>query len=288
MTAAKSEELVTLVQAAQELDVHYMTAYRYVRTGRMFAEKSGGKWWVTPDALAAVLEEGTGRRTVQTADQAPRELLVAPFVARLIAGDATGCWNIITAALSGGATPSDIYAQFLRPAMQEVGQRWKAGELSVAVEHRATATAIRLIGQMGPLFRRPGRHRGTIVLGMVAGDPHSLPTAMLADLLTDRHFDVIDLGANTPTESFIEMCQAVDDLVGLGLCVADTHYVDAAVGQTHELRAALTDVFMIIGGGALDHGGSAAFAEVVDRVSTSADHACDLFEQATSEKPSGA
>jgi len=41
-----AEGLIGLRDAAEELDVHYMTAYRYVRTGRIAAEKQGGRWWI--------------------------------------------------------------------------------------------------------------------------------------------------------------------------------------------------------------------------------------------------
>jgi len=57
------------------------------------------------------------------------------------------------------------------------------------------------------------------VLGAFAGDPHALPSAMLSDLFCDRRFEVIDLGANTPTESFVSGEQSCDDLVGVAYVV---------------------------------------------------------------------
>ena len=39
-------ETISLTEAAERLDVHYMTAYRYVRTGRLHATKQGGQWVV--------------------------------------------------------------------------------------------------------------------------------------------------------------------------------------------------------------------------------------------------
>lgn len=44
--------LITLQEAADELGVHYMTAYRYVRTGRLHAVKDGAEWRVDPADLA--------------------------------------------------------------------------------------------------------------------------------------------------------------------------------------------------------------------------------------------
>ena len=41
-----TDGVLTLQEAADELGVHYMTAYRYVRLGVMEASKSGGVWQV--------------------------------------------------------------------------------------------------------------------------------------------------------------------------------------------------------------------------------------------------
>lgn len=261
-----------------------MTAYRYIRTGRMLAEKRGGKWWVTPDDLAAVVAEGTGpRRRAASQGDGPRHLDVAPFTDRLVAGDTAGCWDIINDALAAGATPGQIHSQLLRSALVDVGARWRSGDLTVADEHRATSTTSRLLGQLGPLFRHRGRRRGTIVVGAFAGDPHAIPSAMMSDLLSDRRFDVIDLGANTPTESFVAVAEQCDDLVGIGLCAALDDIVLAAMEQARNLRAALPTTYLLVGGPALA-GEAPRFEGVVDTVSSNADEACDAFERAA-ERP---
>ena len=50
MAAAREREL-TLQEAADLLGVHYMTAYRYVRTGRLAATRINGKWVVARSSL---------------------------------------------------------------------------------------------------------------------------------------------------------------------------------------------------------------------------------------------
>jgi methanogenic corrinoid protein MtbC1 len=273
---------VTLADAAEHLGVHYMTAYRYVRTGRMLAEKRAGQWWVTPEDLAAVIAEGTGVRRRPESGGDPRGLMVGPFTDRLVAGDTAGCWDIITDALSSGATPSEVHTQLLGAALIQVGEAWRNGDLAVADEHRATSTTYRLLGQLGPLFRHRGRRRGTIVLGAFAGDPHALPSAMLSDLLCDRRFEVIDLGANTPTESFVSVAQSCDDLIGVGVCGVLDSLIPQALAQAGEIRAALPGVCLVVGGPAMATAGPVGFEQVVDTVSLDAGQACDAFEQAAS------
>ena len=278
-----SEDLIALADAAEQLGVHYMTAYRYVRTGRMYAVKRGGKWWVEQGAIDAARDEVGVRRS---SSGEPREMLVEPFEARLVAGDVGGCWDLVTDALRGGAAPSEVHQRLLQPALVHVGERWANGELSIAAEHRATATANRVIGQLGPLFRHPGRRRGTVVIGAAAGDPHGLPSAMVTDLLTDRRLDVVDLGANTPTESFVETANDVDDLIGVGVCLVLDVLADQAAEQLAELREALPSTLLIAGGpGIIRH--VERFRDLVDQVTESADEVCDAFVAATAGGSAG-
>lgn len=277
-------ELVTLADAAEQLDVHYMTAYRYVRTGRMHAEKRAGKWWVTPADLQAVLDEGTGRR-VPSEQSTNRANLIDPLVARLIAGDTAGCWDLLSDALSAGATPAQVHTDLLGSALERIGEGWRSGEVSIADEHRATASVYRLLGQLGPLFRHRGRRRGTVVLGAVEGDMHAIPSAMMADLLSDRHFDVIDLGANTPAESFLSAAQSADDLVGIGICVLLEDFAERALQVLAALRQAMPDLLLVAGGAGVHGESHSAFVDLVDVVSTSAENACDAFEQPPATAP---
>ena len=46
-----SADRITLREAAQRLGVHYMTVYRYVRTGRLPASRAGVQWLIDSDDL---------------------------------------------------------------------------------------------------------------------------------------------------------------------------------------------------------------------------------------------
>ena len=67
-----------------------------------------------------------------------------------------------------------------------------------------SSVATRLVGRLGPSFARRGRKRGTVIIGAAAADHHSLPLAILGDIVRGRGLDVVDLGANTPPASFLD------------------------------------------------------------------------------------
>ena len=101
---------------------------------------------VDPADLAKMRAPGRARpRQGRVRDEGPAKL-----AARMIAGDEAGAWGVIEATLASGVEPSDIYLDFLVPALRAIGDRWAAGELTVADEHRAAAVASGWSGGWAP------------------------------------------------------------------------------------------------------------------------------------------
>ena len=84
-----TQKRVTLHEAAERLGVHYMTAYRYVRTGRLPAERDGAHWLVDPIELERLAAQPSPRHRGHARAGAPARL-----AARLVAGDEAGAWSI--------------------------------------------------------------------------------------------------------------------------------------------------------------------------------------------------
>jgi excisionase family DNA binding protein len=244
---------LTLQEAADALGVHYMTAYRYVRLGLLEAAKSGGAWRVTPEALQRFRDGGQNAPVGRGADRRSRP---APWAgrleSRLIAGDDRGAWGVVEAAMAAGADLNDVYLDVLSPAMVSIGDRWRRGELDVAVEHRASGIVIRILGRLGHRFVRRGRSRGALVVGAPAGESHSLPTAILSDLLRLRGWEVSDLGADVPHDSFVYAVQEVEDAVAVGFSVTSEQNLASLSEVCAAMRAAHPGVFLIAGGRAIE------------------------------------
>ncbi len=250
-----TEERLSLNEAAERLGVHYMTAYRYVRTGRLPAVQHGSQWLVDRADLARLAEAKPlrrGRVASGDAEGEARRVERSPTIKdRMMAGDEAGTWSIVEGAMASGMEPAEVYDELLTPAMRDIGDGWLAGNLSVADEHRASAVAQRVVGRLGPRFARRGRKRGTVVIGTPAGDLHSLPCSILADLLRGAGFDVADMGADTPAESFVETAVGADRLVAV-LVGASAPHPDVAVRATvAALHQAGVGVPVIVGGGAI-------------------------------------
>ena len=235
---------VGLREAAERLGVHYMTVYHYVRTGRLAAEREGATWLVERADLEAFATPGA--RPASSAET-PRPGRLAE---RMVHGDEAGAWAIVEGAMASGATPEAVYENLLVPALHGVGERWAAGAISVADEHRASVVATRVIGRMGPRFARRGRSRGSVVLGAPEGESHALPVAIVADLLRAAHVEPIDLGANAPAVSFAETAAGADRLVAVLIGVT-AEGLEGAVRETIGAVARGVDVPVLVGGRAI-------------------------------------
>ncbi len=262
-------DLLTLYEVAERLGVHYMTVYRYVRTGRLDGHKVGVEWRVDPNDLEAFIADTTARSAPQTAAdrddgagppaRRPRVDYRRRLVDRLVAGDENGSWAIVQNALTAGLDPNGVYLDVISPALTTIGDEWAAGRLTVSEEHQASVVVHRLIGRLGPLFTRRGRSRGSIVLGAPAGDNHSLPSALFADLLRGAGFSAIDLGANSPPSSFVDTARRTERLIAVAVSATspeDDTAITAVIAAVHDQL----DVPIVLGGGAIQ---SAAHADAL-------------------------
>jgi excisionase family DNA binding protein len=256
-----ADQSITLNEAAEKLGVHYMTAYRYVRTGRLEATKVGGEWRVSQSDLDAFVAAASAP-TPSSSGRITRVDYHHRLEDRLLVGDENGAWTIIESALGSGTEPRDIYLKVLAPALAHIGEEWAAGRVSVAQEHRASVVTQRIIGRLGPRFNRPGRKRGSIVIGAPQGDHHSVPSSMAGDLLRGQGFNVIDLGANSPAQSFLDALNAFDDLVGAGICVTHSDN-EAVIEDTIQLIHTDVGCAVVLGGGAIGPDSNDCGADVV-------------------------
>jgi methanogenic corrinoid protein MtbC1 len=223
-----------------------MTAYRYVRLGTLQAHKAGNVWRVRREDLdsfrSAVPPAGTARPPAPWAER---------LESRLVAGDGGGAWGVVEAALASGGDPRSIYLEVITPAMVSIGERWAKGELDIAIEHRASGVANRLVGRLGPRFIRRGRTQGSVLVGAPAGEHHSLPVSMVADLIRLEGYEVSDLGADTPPASFVAAAASLDRLVAVGISVTSPLHLGAARDTIFLLREQFNSVPIMVGGKAI-------------------------------------
>ena len=287
--AEPSTPSISLVTVAEQLGIHYMTAYRYVRTGRLTGEKVGAEWQIKQSELDRFIADRSqppvrpktapaSESDLKSRAPKPRRIEYHRRLAlRLIEADESGAWTIVQNALASGMDPAELYMTVFSPAMVLIGDEWVAERLTVAQEHQASAVLLRLIGRLGPLFARRGRTRGTIVLGANSGDAHSLPTAMFADLLRSDGFSVLDLGGNVPASAFIDTANGADRLVAIAINSTTDINDDLMIELISKVREAVSAP-IVVGGHAIASESRAA-ALGADYWGGDTLHALELFSR---------
>jgi methanogenic corrinoid protein MtbC1 len=231
-TAADPDRELNLKQVAAALEVHYMTVYRYIRTGRLVARRSAAGWGVKRADLAAFAAHRAGSRegSVGTGSEVDwRDRLRRT----LVVGDEPAAWRVLELALAAGFTPLRCYLDLLVGAVDDIrAARPPWGP--VAEECLATVTATRLVARLGARFRRPGRRRGTVVVGAPQGEHHALPNFVVADLVRLAGFDCLELGADVPPEAFASAAARAHRLVAVKIETTTAQGYDAAC---HTIKA---------------------------------------------------
>jgi excisionase family DNA binding protein len=251
LTPSDTPGLLSLREAADRLGLHYMTIYRRVRLGILPAQKVGGTWLVDPaDLEPTTATPGRGRRPRGAAHQRV-SIWQARLQARMLGGDVAGSWQVIEAAMASGFDPGEIYVRLLAPSLHAIGAAWRTGRVSVDQEHLASSVAGALIGRLGPRFVHPGRKKGVVIVAMPPGERHGLGVAMLADILADAGYGVLNLGPDTPTASLVAAMRDVGSLVAVVVSVVDTARRPAAGRLLAAARRERPSVVRLVGGNAV-------------------------------------
>ncbi len=234
---------IELRDAATELGVHYQTAYRWVRNGRLPAQLVAGRYLVDRRDLAELVRARDTPEPPRAPSRRRLETQATHMHTALVAGDDAAARQIARRLVDEGTPAVELIEQVLAPPLRRIGQAWHEGTASIWVEHRASAIVERILGEMTPNPR--GRRRGTVVVAAVSGDLHALPTAMAAAALREDHWRVEHLGADMPAEELVGFC-AQHEVSVVVLSVTTGAAATAAAAAADALRAAGQPV--VVGG----------------------------------------
>jgi MerR family transcriptional regulator, light-induced transcriptional regulator len=120
-----------------------------------------------------------------------------------------------------GLAPRELVYRVALPLMQEVGEAWHDGKLSVAQEHMASALLRNLVGAVVPLYRRSSP-ASKLLFTTPSGERHEFGILLSAMLAAGGGLGVIYLGADLPAAEIVTAAQkTAPQAVVLGFIGAD-------------------------------------------------------------------
>lgn len=132
------------------------------------------------------------------------EELLSKLNASVIEGDEEAVRRLVAEGLDAGMSPRQILEGAMMPAMEDIGARFSSGEAYIPELIVAAYAMEAGMEQLKPRLSGDEQGAGTVVLGTVAGDIHSIGKNLVRMCLEGAGFDVIDIGEDLKTEKFVE------------------------------------------------------------------------------------
>ncbi|HOK05640.1 MAG TPA: homocysteine S-methyltransferase family protein [Syntrophales bacterium] len=202
------------------------------REGRLYVRRYGG---------GAPAAKGGG---------SPVQDPAAAVTAAVLEGDREGIEGLVRTLLETGREPREIVEGVLIPAIVEVGRRYERRQYFLPQLMAGAEAMKRGLALLEPLLGGDGRgvrSRGLVLLATVKGDIHDIGKNIVALMLRNHGFEVLDLGRDVPTEEIIRrMKEKRPRVVGLSALMTTTMAVMGEVVAAARREGLMTP--FILGG----------------------------------------
>jgi len=136
------------------------------------------------------------------------------------------------------------------PGIHAAGDLWQEGTYFLPDVILATESFKEAMGLLEPRLGEGDAPRsGRYLIGVVEGDMHDLGKSIVVAMLTSGGFEVVDLGANVPTQSFVDKVREHEpDILGIGAYMSTTMLIMKDVIAALEAEGLRDKVKVMVGG----------------------------------------
>ncbi len=168
----------------------------------------------------------------------------------IVDGDDEVAPQLAETALAEGLPPVEVMQQGVVSGIEEAGRLWAANRYFLPDVILSAGAFKAAAGVIQPkLSETSGPSKGRIVLGVVAGDMHDLGKTIVIAMLAGAGFEVIDLGVDIPTQTFIDKVRELKpDILGLGAYMTTTMLLMKDVIEGLKTAGLRNQVKVIVGG----------------------------------------
>jgi 5-methyltetrahydrofolate--homocysteine methyltransferase len=169
----------------------------------------------------------------------------------ILEGDSNASASITQQGLDEGVSAADLLNNGLIVGMNEVGVRFKAGDMfvpEVLMSAEAMASGMDLLRDL--LAESNTKMAGTIVMGTVEGDLHDIGKNLVSMMCEGAGFQIVNIGFDASPDKFIEAIKEHQpEIVGMSAMLTTTM---RAMGHTIKAieEAGLRDKIKVMVGGA--------------------------------------
>ncbi|MHA2287782.1 MAG: cobalamin B12-binding domain-containing protein [Promethearchaeota archaeon] len=168
----------------------------------------------------------------------------------VLEGDDDLARDLAEKSINDGIEPVKVMNEGIIPGIVEAGELWKTNEY-FQTDIILCAEAFRLAMEYVEPKLSSGDlgTSGTVIIGTVAGDMHNLGKIMVKATLRSGGFNVIDLGEDVPTATFIAKVKELKpDILGLGCYMTTTMLEMKEILGLLQNEGLRNDVKVLVGG----------------------------------------
>jgi corrinoid protein of di/trimethylamine methyltransferase len=171
----------------------------------------------------------------------------------IIAGEKDKLLAAVDAALKESVNPSDIIDKGMSPGMKEVGERFARYEIYLPEMMMAAEAWEGAMKVLEPKIVEAGGERkkaGSVVLGTVKGDVHSIGKNIVGAMLKMSGFEVHDLGVDVAASAFVTKAEEVGaDIIAASALMSTTIPQQKSIIEHLEARGVRGKYRVLVGGG---------------------------------------
>ena len=164
-------------------------------------------------------------------------------------GDDDEIENIVKKVLET-KSPVEVIDEGLIPGMNEVTRLWDEGVYFLPQVILSSDTMIAGITLCEKSLGKPMEKKGKVVTHTAEGDIHDIGQVIVNALLNAAGFEVIDLGADVPTDKVVEACKLHNPVMLTGTALMTTT-MTAFPKIAAELKKQTLNIPFVCGGGAV-------------------------------------
>ncbi len=129
------------------------------------------------------------------------------YLQALLSGNRLACLNLVHQLVHENVSLDAIYLGLFEPSLYEVGELWESDQISVGVEHMATAITESAMALLYPRIFATPRCGHRAVVSCVADEFHQIGAKIVADIFEFHGWDGYFLGANVPESALLGLIQ---------------------------------------------------------------------------------
>ena len=152
-------------------------------------------------------------------------------------------------ALADGIPPDEVLNDGLIKAMEQIGVRFRNGEIYIPEVLVAAHAMHAGMGVLKPILAKTTDRKATkVVLGTVKGDMHDIGKNLIGMMLEGGGFEVMDLGVDVPEAKFVQAAKESGAKLIAMSALLTTTMMQMKVTIEAIKAAGLKDVKVIVGG----------------------------------------